>query len=361
MELGTSASETWHLTLFGFQTEETIGLQERTDFIRLQLNHTRAQTVLSSIRHDHVFETRVGPYLEQKTTWLPWLRTGAGFRADVYDYHDSDYTDSIRGGGTKAIVSPKFSLILGPWYKTELYFIAGEGFHFNDIRGVVGPPIAGNDAPSGSVDPLVKTKGAEIGLRTTAVPGLQSSLTLWILDLDSELVFDGDAADNEPSRPSRRWGVELANFYTPWPWLTLDLDFAYSNARFTDHDPAGPWVPEAIQTVLDAGVAVHDLGAGWIRGFYGGLRLRFFGPRNLIEDASAKSDPTTLVYLQLGYKFSKTWEVTFNVFNLFNAEDADIDYYYTSRLPGEPAAGVTDIHTHPVEPREFRGGVTARF
>ena len=235
VELGTSASETWHLTLFGFQTEESIGLQERTDFIRTQLNHTQAQVVLDPIRHDHVFETRVGPYLEQKTTWLPFLRTVAGFRADVYNYYDSDYTDRISGGGTQAIVSPKLSVILGPWDKTEFYLNAGEGFHSNDIRGVVGPPIVGNDAPKGSVDPLVKAKGAEVGVRTTAVPNLQSSLTLWVLDLDSELVFDGDAADNEPSGPSRRWGVELANFYTPKPWLTLDLDFAYSNARFRDH------------------------------------------------------------------------------------------------------------------------------
>ena len=361
VQLGLTASEMWKWKLFGFDTENTVGLQERTDFIRLQLNHTEDQVVLDPIRHDHVFETRVGPYLENKTTWLPWLRTVAGFRADVYNYDDSDYTDRVSGGGTSAIVSPKFSLILGPWEKTELYLNGGYGFHSNDIRSVVGPPIVGNDAPRGSVTPLVKTKGAEIGVRSNLVPGLQSSLTLWILDLDSELVFDGDAADNEPSRPSRRWGVEYANFYTPTPWLTLDLDFAYSNARFTDHDPVGPWVPEAIGNVLDAGVAFHDLGTGWTKGLYGSVRLRYFGPRKLIEDDSAESNSTTLVYLQFGYRFNKTWDATFDVFNLFDSQDADIDYYYVSRLRGEPAAGITDIHTHQSEPRELRGGVTAHF
>ena len=214
---------------------------------------------------------------------------------------------------------------------------------------------------TGGVSPLVKSRGAEVGVRTTAVPGLQSSLTLWLLDLDSELVFDGDSASNEPSRPSRRWGVEWANFYTPKPWLTLDLDFAYSNARFRDRDPVGPWVPEAIETVLDAGVAFHDLGSGWQKGFYGGLRLRFFGPRTLTEDRSERSDPTTLVYLQLGYRFNARWEINFDVFNLLDSQDSDIDYYYTSRLPGEPAAGVSDFHTHQTEPRELRGGVTCRF
>ena len=158
-QIGASASETWNWKLLGFDTQNTVGLQERTDFIHLGLYHTEDQVVLNATRVDHVIETRVGPYLENKTTWLPWLRTVAGFRADVYSYHDTDYTDHLSGNGTAAIVSPKFSLILGPWDKTEFYLNGGYGFHSNDIRGVVGPPIVGNDAPKGSVNPLVKSKG----------------------------------------------------------------------------------------------------------------------------------------------------------------------------------------------------------
>ena len=358
--LGASAAETWRWRICGVDTENTAGLQERTDFIRNGLFHTEDRVQLGTTRQDVIDETRVGPFLENKTAWLPWLRTVAGFRADVFSFRDDDTRDGVSGGETAAIVSPKLSLILGPWDQTELYLNGGYGFHSNDVRATVGPPIPGVPG-TGHATPLVKSRGAEAGVRTTIVPGLQSSLTLWLLDLDSELVFDGDSADNEPSRPSRRWGVEFANFYVPTTWLTLDLDFAYSQARFTEHDSAGPWVPEAIETVLDAGVAFHDLGAGWTKGFYGGLRLRFFGPRKLIEDASEKSDATTLVYLQLGYRFNPTWEVNFNVFNLLDSQDSDIDYYYTSRLPGEPAGGVSDIHTHPSEPRELRGGVTMHF
>ena len=109
--------------------------------------------------------------------------------------------------------APKFSLILGPWYKTEFYLNGGYGFHSNDVRATVGPPIPGVPG-TGGVSPLVKSKGAEVGLaQRRLVPGLQSSLTLWILDLDSELVFRRRfSASNEPSRPSRRWGVEWANF-----------------------------------------------------------------------------------------------------------------------------------------------------
>ena len=361
IEIGASASQTWKFKLFGFETENTIGLQERTDFVRLGLFHTEDRVRLSTTREVQVIETRVGPYLENKVTWLPWLRTVAGFRADVYAYHDHDETGAIEGNGTAAIVSPKLSMIFGPWEKTELYLNGGYGFHSNDIRGVVGPAIPGNDAPKNSVSPLVKSEGAEIGARTDVVSDLQTALTLWVLDIDSELVFDGDAADNEPSSPSRRYGVEFANFYTPRKWLTLDLDFAWSHARFRGDIPGGDYIPEAIETTADAGMAVHDLGSGWLRGFYGGLRVRYFGPRSLTQDDRERSKDTTLVYLQLGYRFSQTWEVRFDVFNLLDAQVSDIDYYYVSRLRGEPAAGIAGIVTHPSEPRELRGGVTAHF
>jgi len=41
-------------------------------------------------------------------------------------------------------------------------------------------------------------------------------------------------------------------------------------------------------------------------------------------------------------------------FNLLNRKASAIDYHYTSRLPGEPAAGVNDIHFHPIESRSLR-------
>ena len=50
-----------------------------------------------------------------------------------------------------------------------------------------------------------------------------------------------------------------------------------------------------------------------------------------------------------------------DVFNLTNAKASDIDYFYPSRLPGEPSAGVDDIHTHPLEPRTVRASITATF
>ena len=51
----------------------------------------------------------------------------------------------------------------------------------------------------------------------------------------------------------------------------------------------------------------------------------------------------------------------FDVFNLFDAKSNDITYYYTSRLPGELVAGVTDLHFHPMESRTARIGLLYSF
>ena len=67
--------------------------------------------------------------------------------------------------------------------------------------------------PLDRVPLLVRSKGAEIGIRTKAIEGLTSSLAVFVLNFDSELLFVGDAGTTEPSRPSRRVGVEWTNQY----------------------------------------------------------------------------------------------------------------------------------------------------
>ncbi len=206
------------------------------------------------------------------------------------------------------------------------------------------------DPKSGEpVDPLVRAEGFDVGLRTALIPDLDSTLSVWLLDLDSELLFIGDAGTTEASRPSRRFGVEWTNYYRPLPWLVFDADFSFSRARFSDDDPAGDHIPGAVETVIAAGVTIDDL-----KGFFGGLRVRYFGPRPLIEDDSVRSPSTTLLNADIGYKLRDDLRLGVEIFNLLDSDDSDIEYFYASRLPGEPAAGVEDIHFHPVEPRSAR-------
>jgi outer membrane receptor protein involved in Fe transport len=309
-----------------------------------------------TVRQDDVTQTSYSTYLSHDQRWNDWLRSELGLRFDYFDFDVSSNVAANSGTATDSIASPKASLVLGPWNETEYFINAGRGFHSNDARGTtIRVDPTDGVTPVDRVDPLVAATGGEIGFRTAAVPGLQIYGAFWGLELDSELLFVGDGGITEPSRESRRYGVEFGVFWTPLDWLILDVDYAWSHARFQGSDPAGDRIPGAVEDVASVGVAV-DRTDGW----FGGARLRYLGEAPLIEDNSVRSDSTLLVNVETGYRFNERLSAFLTVFNLFDAEDNDITYFYESQLPGE-AAPVEDIHFHPVEPRTFRGTIAYRF
>ncbi len=340
----------------GRTVQNTIGAQVRNDDItNVGLYATEARVRLSTTSQAAVIETLAGAFAQNEIEWTPWLRTLAGVRADVARF-DVDALQTINSGVTSAgLVSPKGGVTFGPWRGTEFYVNAGMGFHSNDARGTT-QKVDPDGNPSEPVTPLVRAKGAEVGFRTVAIPHLQTTVTAWMLRLDSELVFSGDEGTTEPSRPSARRGIEWTNYYRALAWLVFDGDVAWSRARFTEYDPVGQYVPEAVGTVLSAGATVDEY-----HKWFGSIRLRYFGPRTLIEDNSVRSKPTTLVNLQTGYRIARNVKLALDVFNLFNVADSDIDYFYTSRLPGEPPDGVADVHTHPTLPRTARVNLIVGF
>ncbi len=348
---GLATSRSWNTTLVGRDTTHTIGLQLRHDRLDpVGLYGTVARQRVATLQESVVRETSAGVYAESATQWTPWLRSVAGVRADHFDFRVASSIAQNSGSAGAGIVSPKLSLIFGPWNKTEVFVNLGTGFHSNDARGTT--------VAVQRVDALVRSKGAELGVRSEIVPGLQSSLALWQLRLASELLFVGDAGDTEANRASKRYGIEWNNHYVAKPWLLIDADLSLSHARFNDGDPGGigSHVPGAISTVASFGVTVTEHGP-----WFGQFQLRGFGPRPLVEDNSHRSKATVLAYLRAGYRINKDLKLALDVFNLFDRQASDIDYYYTSRLKGEAAGGVPDIHFHPVEPRSVRLSLTAAF
>jgi outer membrane receptor protein involved in Fe transport len=130
---------------------------------------------------------------------------------------------------------------------------------------------------------------------------------------------------------------------------------AWTRSKYTEFDPAGDRIPNAVKSVASVGVTINRP-AGW----FGGARLRYFGPAPLIEDDSARSKSTMLVNLEGGYHFTPRLSAQVTVFNVFDRKDNDITYFYESQLPGE-AAPVEDIHFHPVEPRTVRASIRMTF
>ena len=351
-----NASYTQDLPFAGLASGTTLGLQIQNDNIHNALYSTEARERLATTRQDHIVETSYGVYLENTTRWLQKFRTVVGVREDYYRFDVASNITVNSGNTSEQRTSPKLNLIFGPWAKTEYYLNVGEGFHSNDARGTTITVDPKSGSPADRVTPLVRSKGAEVGARTTVAPGLQSSLTFYVLDFDSELIFQGDAGTTSAGRTSRRKGFEFANYYKLNEWLTVDADLAYARARFRDYDPVGERIPGAIEGVATFALAIDNVGP-----YYGEVGYRYFGPRPLIEDNSVRSKSTATINAHVGYKINARNRVEVEGFNLANRQASAIDYYYTSRLPGEPDSGVNDIHFHPIESRSFRFNYVAKF
>jgi outer membrane cobalamin receptor len=326
---GGGLSRTW----ISGRMQHTLGTQLRHDDMpEVALYHTAARQRIGTVRNDSIKETSASVYYSNDTAWMSTLRTRAALRGDRYRFGVAGF-DSVNAG----LLSPKLGLTLGPWSGVEYFANYGHGFHSNDART--------------HQSPLVRARGAELGVRATPAAGWQTSIALWRLDLDSELVFAGDAGTTEASHASRRQGVEWANRLRISSHVSADAELTVARARFTN----GEHIPGSLGTTV-AGGATYEWGR-----FIAGLRLRYFGPRALVEDNSQRSAASTLVNAQLAYATAERVGLRLELLNLFNGAVDDIAYFYASRLPGEPAAGVEGKHFHPAEPRSLRLSLILRI
>ena len=352
---GLNASQAYATTLWGRESEFTLGAQFQNDSIANALQSTVARQVVSTTRADQIRERSLGLYGENKTRWGDSFRTVLGVRADNFHFKVNSDNAANSGAASATKVSPKVNLIFGPFNQTEFYTSAGYGFHSNDARGTTLTLDPKTGLPANKVPPLVRSKGVELGVRTEAIAGLQSSFSVYRLDFDSELTFAGDAGTTNAGRASRRTGFEFSNYYKPLPWLTVDADIAFAKGRYRSFDPAGDRIPGAVEGVASVALAVDNLGP-----YFGALQLRYFGPRPLLEDNSVRSKSTATLNGRIGYKFNPKLKIELEGFNLTNRKASAIDYYYESQLKGE-ASPVSDIHFHPIESRSFRLTLVANF
>jgi outer membrane receptor protein involved in Fe transport len=352
----------WQHALFGNESTTEVGLQVRHDGIRVGLLNSEARVPFQTVSDDSVSETGTGAFAQNTTKWTPWFRSLVGVRADRVDMNMTSLAvpgNSGSASGNK--ISPKASLIFSPWEKTELFVDAGKGFHSNDARGVIGKIDSTTGDLSVAVPALVSSFGEELGLRTDLIPGLQTSMALWKLNSDSEIIYSADSGigSTEPNGSSKRVGLEWNNHAVIFPWLLVDADFAWTRARYAhqnDNGEMGNNIPNAVSKVGLLGITIHQLGP-----WSAGLVTRYIGSYPLSQDGSLVGPSAIVTNMLVKKDFGQHVTLTLEALNVFDRKYYDISYQQDFRVSPTSPVVPSGVTVHPGEPREFRMTMAYKF
>ena len=365
-------------TLGSMPTQSTIGVETRNDEINAGLFHQQQRRRFGTTVKVHTSEHSLSGYWQQEFFLAEWARLQVGLRGDQFFFDVGNRLPAavapdavrIRGSTTDGLVSPKASLILSPfrhaktlWRNTDFFLNFGMGFHSNDARNLVqAVEVSGAVRPPGQ--PLSRSTGGEIGARTNLWDRLDLAAALWILDLNSELVFSGDNGTTEPRGPSRRWGIDCETRYPILQWLYADFDLTFADPRFrTGKAKAIPLAP----TLLMNG----GLTAQFSNGFSGALRLRYLDDRPANETRALTARGYILLDLILKYRWQNL-EANLQVLNLADTDWREAQFDTNSCVRREvgvdprcPAVGggegIEDVNFTPGNPIGLRGGLTVFF
>lgn len=348
--------------LAGMALTNEAGLQLRIDDIdEVGLRSTRQRQYLGEIRLDAVEQASTSVFWQSTLQASGKLRLMAGLRYDVFDFEVAPLaagdpsTLSANAGSADADI---FTFSLSAMYavndSNEFYASIGEGFHSNDARGTTIALDPADGSPVQPVDPLVDTLGSEIGWRTFLTDKLNATVVLWQLDIDSELLFVGDAGNTEDTGVgSEREGLELTAYYRLDDNIAFDFEYSWTDSRFVRAVDGSDAVPGALDKVISAGVNYHPSDS-----FYANLRLRWFDDFPL--DGGEQAAGSSMVNFRVGYAFNDNLSLALDVLNLFDSSDHDVEYFYESQLPGE-LVPVEDRHYHVFEPRAARLNLELKF
>jgi len=390
------------LGVLPMQTE--FGLATRRDHIDVALQRQVRRNPFYVLNKVGIEEQSVSGWWGQQIFLTEWARLAGGVRGDVFFFDVRNRLPNqaadpnfeavlIKGNEVAGLASPKANLVLGPWADTELYGNFGYGFHSNDARSVV---LSGTDG-------LAQALGTELGTRTRQLERLDLAASLWLLDLDSELVFSGDGGNVDadvdeitgnfiPGPASRRWGLDFEARYQITDWLFVDYDLGWADPRFRedvcdDDDPpnCGRDIPLA-PTLIQNGGLTADFTHGPLAGFAAALRFRNLGSRPATESGSFTAQGYTLLDMLLRYRWRNVeaslaflniadtdWRQSQFVENTCVNQIADLDYASSGSqaqpcqaMGQRPALdsfsdGIEGLTFTPGSPFNVRGGIQVFF
>ncbi|MBJ7429399.1 MAG: TonB-dependent receptor, partial [Bacteroidia bacterium] len=323
-----------------------IGVGVRYDNSEIQLNNTLKREVL----HQKVFGT-----LNQVNTWLyadetlqlnSRLKLNIGTRLDVYNFDFKNYlADSASGTALKAIVSPKVNLTYTVNKNMDLFIKSGFGFHSNDARAVVVGKLENT---------LARAFGNEIGSTFKPYKKLITSIALWTMDLQNELVYVGDAGIVEATGRTRRVGIDIGFRYQLAKYLFIDADVNLNKGWLRDEPETANNIPLAPTFTSIGGITYKKA-----NGLSGSLRYRYMGDRAAIEDNSIIAQGYFLTDAVVNYQYKKV-QVGVSVENILNTQWKEAQFATESRLQGE-SIPVNEIHFTPGTPLFFKGSIACFF
>jgi outer membrane receptor protein involved in Fe transport len=343
------------------RNEWLMGVSTRFDFNEVSRAPTRDRVPLPAsadplnvFEKDRVHLSHAAAYVQATTHWQSWLRTVVGLREDSIQGSD---TGTNAGNANASLFQPKASLIVTPSATTEIYLSAGRGFHSDDLRGVNQAGITG----AAGAPLIARQDGEEIGVRQQVGRRLAITLALFSLDAQSETTYNPDAGLDFAGPASRRRGFELNVTCQAAAWLELYGSYSADHARFkapfddgTGH--VGEYLPNAPFATGSFAVYVKDLGQ-----WSGGLQYRYLGAYPLSSDGAVRGSGYGEWNGDIRYALDGGWNLALGVYNITNKRANAVEFWYVDRLPGEPRAGVADIHSHPLEPTSARLTLSKTF
>jgi outer membrane receptor protein involved in Fe transport len=341
--------------IFGLENDVTVGLATRRDFNEVSRLPTEDRLVIPAAddplnfsETDTVRLSSFSAYAQSSTHWTDWFRSVLGYRYDT-QYGSDRGTNSGTAGDH--LLAPKGSLIFRPAKMTELYLSAGRGFHSDDLRGVT----AAQDAHIAGAPLIARQSGEEVGLRQQITQAFTMTLAFYKLSAQSETTYDPDAGVDTAGPGSRRRGYEVNLTYQALQWLEFYGSYSGNRARYvTPYDDGtghvGEYLPNAPFATGSFNVYVKNIGP-----WSGSLGYRYLSSYPLSSDDSVQGHGYGIWSGDAHYLLGKGWSAGLGIYNLLNKKADAAEFWYIDRLPGEPAAGVADVHVHPLE------GTSGRF
>jgi hypothetical protein len=303
----------------------------RYDATTNALIHDVKRQFLNYITWGDIKEANAYGYIQQQIATGKWL-IDAGVRFDYlhFSYKQKINLPDLPAQG-KSTVSPKLNIQYTVNPKVQLYTKLGKGFHSNDTRVVVA---------NEGFEILPATYSADLGIILKPSNKFLLNVAVWYLYLEQEFVYNGDAANVEPSGKSKREGIDFIARYQFTNKLFATLNVNLTKPRAIGQPKGQDYIPLSPTASSTGGLFYKAR-----QGINGGLSYRLIKDRPANEDNSITAKGYFVVDGSINYSKPK-YEIGLAIENLLNTEWNEAQFATESRLKNEPAP-VTELHFTP--------------